>query len=138
LQLTADEIDLLRESFRNLARQPALASGMFYDRLFVIAPGFRQLFPADLEEQGIKLMNMLGLVVAQMHEHDALVPLVSDLARRHVDYGARPEDYTVVGSALLWTLERGLGDQYTQAVRAAWEKAYAALCQVMVSAVARG
>jgi hypothetical protein len=32
------------------------------------------------------------------------------LAKRHVGYGAKAEHYPVVGAALLWTLEKGLGD----------------------------
>jgi len=136
--LTVDEIDLLRVSFRDVSRQPVVASAVFYDRLFAIAPETRRMFPADLEEQGVKLMNMLGLIVAQLHQHDTLVPLVSDLARRHVGYGARPEDYALVGAALLWMLERGLGDRYTPPVQAAWEKAYAALCGVMLEAAEGG
>ena len=40
----------------------------------------------------------------------------SDLARRHVAYGVQPEHYALVGSALLWTLEQGLGDEFTPAL----------------------
>ena len=46
------------------------------------------------------------------------------LGRRHAGYGVRPEHYDTVGAALLWTLEQGLGDAFTDDVRAAWAEAY--------------
>ena len=46
-------------------------------------------------------------------------------------YGVRTEHYTVVGSALLWTLEQGLGARFTPAVREAWASAYGLLANVM-------
>jgi len=43
----------------------------------------------------------------------------------------RTEHYATVGSALLWTLEQGLGEQFTPEVREAWTAAYGLLAQVM-------
>jgi hemoglobin-like flavoprotein len=134
--LTEDELDLVRGSFRDLAATTQESAAAFYDRLFVIAPELKRLFPADMERQGAKLMSMLGIVVAQLHDHAALRPLVGDLARRHVGYGARPGDYRMIGEALLWTLERRLGPAFTPAHRAAWERAYAALSGTMLEEVA--
>ena len=47
--------------------------------------------------------------------------------KRHVDYGVEPEHYAVVGDALLWTLEKGLGPKWTPELGAAWTDAYATL-----------
>jgi hemoglobin-like flavoprotein len=41
-----------------------------------------------------------------------------------------------VGTALLWTLERGLGDGYTAAVHEAWTAAYETLGAIMREAAA--
>lgn len=132
--LSEDELDLVRASFRELAAAADEAAGMFYDRLFAIAPGLRGHFPADLGAQCAKLMSMLGAIVAQLHDHDALQTLVGDLARRHVGYGARPDHYRVVGDVLLWTLERRVGPGFTAAHRAAWLHAYGALSATMLEA----
>jgi hemoglobin-like flavoprotein len=40
------------------------------------------------------------------------------------------------GSALLWTLERGLGDAWTPAVNDAWVAAYTLVASVMRAAAA--
>jgi hemoglobin-like flavoprotein len=136
MSLSEDEIDLVRSSFRHLAQLQPAAAAMFYDRLFEIAPEVRPLFPGDMEVQGTKLMSMLGAIVAQIHDHAVLVPMVSDLARRHVAYGARMPHYGKVGEALLWTLDQRLGEAFTPELRAAWAKAYAALTAVMIAAAA--
>jgi nitric oxide dioxygenase len=43
----------------------------------------------------------------------------------------RDDQYGSVGTALLWTLERGLGPEFTPEVRDAWTEAYL-LCASIV------
>jgi len=59
---------------------------------------------------------------------------VQDLAIKHVDYGVKPEHYTLVGNALLRTLKKGLGAQYTNEVRDAWVEAFRMLARIMKDA----
>jgi hemoglobin-like flavoprotein len=91
-----------------------------------------------MEEQGRKLMAAIAMVVNNLGELQAVIPAVQDLAKRHVAYGVRPEHYAVVGAALLWTLEQGLGDAFTSEIRAAWASAYGALSEVMIAAAYPG
>jgi len=42
-----------------------------------------------------------------------------------------------VGAALLWTLEQGLGSDFTAPLRDAWTKAYTTLAGVMQAAAAK-
>ena len=42
--------------------------------------------------------------------------------------------YAPVGAALLWTLEKGLGPDFTPEVKAAWTDTYTALAGVMTDA----
>jgi hemoglobin-like flavoprotein len=134
MRLNDDEIDLVRGSFWHVSRAGRETAGLFYDRLFEIAPQTRPLFPADLAEQGTKLMSMLGSIVSQLHDHDVLFPMVEDLGRRHVAYGAEPAHYEAVGAALLTALGSTLGDRFTPEVEAAWRRAFDALAQTMIEA----
>jgi len=63
-----------------------------------------------------------------------LLPAVRNLAQRHQRYGGGDRHYLIVGSALLWTLERGLGDGFTPEVRDAWAAAYKVLSDTMLAA----
>ena len=91
----------------------------------------RKLFPDDLTEQKQKLMAMLGTAVVNLHKLDTIVPAVQDLGRRHAGYGVTAEHYKPVGEALIWTLEQGLGEAFTPAVKAAWVEAYTTLAGTM-------
>src|SRR5690348_15623957 len=93
----------------------------------------RAMFPDDMFEQRRKLMTMLAGVVKGLGNLEQVLPAASALATRHVAYGAKAEHYPVVGAALLWTLEKGLGEAWTPELAAAWSAAYATLSAYMIS-----
>jgi hemoglobin-like flavoprotein len=113
------------------------AAALFYERLFAIDPSTKPLFKGDVKEQGRKLMSALATVVTGLNNPSSIVPTVQALARRHVGYGVKDEHYASVGSALLWTLEKGLGDEFTPDVKGAWTDAYGLLAGVMKEAAAQ-
>lgn len=132
--MTPQERELVQRSFAAVAPIADQAAEMFYNRLFEIAPEARELFKGNMKSQGNKLMKMLATAVAGLDDMDALVPAVEELGRRHVKYGAQPEHYKPVGEALIWTLEKGLGDKFTPAVRNAWVTTYGVLSNAMIAA----
>jgi hemoglobin-like flavoprotein len=127
------QINLVQESFAKVAPISEQAATLFYDRLFEVAPAVKVMFPADMTEQRRKLMATLAVVVNGLSNLDSVLPAASALAKRHVSYGARPEHYPVVGGALLWTLEKGLGEAWTADVADAWTAAYGTLSGYMIS-----
>jgi len=131
--VTPEQIKLVQESFSKVAPISEQAAVIFYDRLFEVAPTVRTMFPNDMTEQRKKLMTTLAVVVNGLSNLEVVLPAASALAKRHVSYGARPEHYPVVGGALLWTLEKGLGEAWTTDVAAAWTAAYGTLSGYMIS-----
>jgi hemoglobin-like flavoprotein len=131
--MTPDQVHLVQQSFSKVAPISDQAAIIFYDRLFEVAPQVRALFPDDISEQRKKLMATLAVVVNGLNNLETILPAASALATRHVAYGARAEHYPVVGGALLWTLEKGLGEAWTPDVAAAWTAAYGTLSGFMVS-----
>lgn len=132
--MTPHQIDLVQTSFKKVVPIAAKAADLFYDRLFEIAPEVRPLFPADLSVQKQKLMAMLGTAVTNLHQLDTILPAVKALGQRHVSYGVTPAHYAPVGAALLWTLEMGLGPDFTPEVKTAWTDTYMALSGAMTAA----
>ncbi len=130
--MTPEQIALVKDSFAKVAPISAQAADLFYGRLFEVAPQVRALFPDEMAEQKRKLMATLAVVVNALDKLDTVLPAVSQLAKKHVDYGAKPEHYPVVGGALLWTLEQGLGEHWTPEVAQAWTEAYALLSGFMI------
>jgi nitric oxide dioxygenase len=134
--MTPQDIKLIQDSFAKVAPIADQAAALFYGRLFEIAPEVRPLFNADISEQGKKLMATLGVAVASLEKFDALKPVLEDLARRHVAYGVRDDHYAPVGAALIWTLQQGLGESFTDPTRDAWLAAYTAIADTMKAATA--
>lgn len=126
------QIKLVQDSFAKVAPISEQAAVLFYGRLFEVAPSVRAMFPDDMTEQRKKLMATLAVVVGGLTNLEAILPAASALAKRHVNYGAKPEHYPVVGGALLWTLEKGLGDAWTPELAEAWTAAYGTLSGYMI------
>jgi hemoglobin-like flavoprotein len=131
--MTRDEVSLVQASFAKVAPISEQAAALFYGRLFEIAPEVKPLFRGDMAEQGRKLMATLAVVVNGLTKLEAILPAASALAKRHVAYGVKAEHYAPVGAALLWTLERGLGPEWTPDLAAAWTVAYTTLSGYMIS-----
>lgn len=131
--MTPEQIKLVQDSFAKVAPISEKAAELFYGRLFEIAPQVRAMFPDDMTEQRKKLMATLAIVVNGLNNLDTILPAASALAKRHVSYGAEAAHYPVVGQALLWTLEQGLGPSWTPEVATAWTGAYTTLSGFMIS-----
>jgi hemoglobin-like flavoprotein len=132
--LTDQQKQLVQFSFREISPIGDEVSATFYDQLFSMAPTVRSLFPVDLTEQRRKLMYTLTLVVANLRDLDAIAPTIEALGRRHVEYGAEPAHYEVVGQALIFALSQGLGAAFNDDVKQAWIAAYAAIQSIMLKA----
>jgi len=130
--MTPDQVSLVQGSFAKVAPISEQAATMFYDRLFELAPQVKAMFPADMTEQRKKLMGTLAFVVNGLGNLDSVLPAASALAKRHVGYGVEASQYPIVGAALLWTLEKGLGAEWTPPVAEAWTAAYTTLSGYMI------
>jgi hemoglobin-like flavoprotein len=137
MSLTSQQIELVQQSFRKVMPISVQAADLFYNKLFELDPAVRHLFKGDMQEQGRKLMQMIAVAVSGLSNLDTLVPAVEDLGRRHVEYGVRPEHYDTVGTALLWTLEQGLGAEFTPPLKEAWASVYTVLAETAIAGVER-
>jgi nitric oxide dioxygenase len=137
MNMTPEQVALVQRSLAEVAPMSDRAAAMFYSRLFEVAPSVKSMFPPDMTEQRKKLMAMIEAVVNGLSSLESVLPAAGVLAKRHIAYGAKPEHYPVVGLALLWTLEKGLGEAWTAEVADAWTAAYETLSSHMI-AVAYG
>jgi hemoglobin-like flavoprotein len=131
--MTPDQVKAVQDSFTKVEPIAEQAAALFYGRLFETAPMVKALFHDEMAAQGRKLMATLATVVRGLDNLESVLPAASALARRHVDYGVKAADYAPVGAALLWTLERGLGEQWTTELADAWGAAYNILSAYMIS-----
>ena len=132
--MTPQQVALVRQSFAKVVPIREQAAALFYDRLFTVDPSTRPLFGGDMKSQGAALMAAIGAVVKSLDRIEIMLDEIRALARRHDRYGVREEHYASVGDALLWTLEQGLGSDFTPEVREAWTTAYGILSSTMIAA----
>jgi hemoglobin-like flavoprotein len=132
--LTVEEKNLVQSSFQDVVPIAQEVGETFYARLFEIAPEVKPLFKEDIKSQSKKLMQMISYAVTSLDNLEVLVPQVKELGNRHVGYGVSSEHYGLVAQALLWTLEKYLGDKFDEATKGAWTKVYTILAETMQSA----
>ena len=130
--MTPMQKTLVQQSFKQVVPIADTAATIFYERLFATAPAVRPLFKGDLAEQKKKLVQMLAYCVNKLDAPYELLPAARALGKRHVGYGVTDEHYGLVGAALLWTLEKGLGAAFTPEVKDAWTAVYGVLAATMM------
>jgi hemoglobin-like flavoprotein len=132
--MTPKQIALVQASWKQVQPIADQAAALFYSRLFTLEPSVKRLFKGDMQEQGRKLMQMISVAVNSLARLESIVPAVRALGRRHAGYGVEPRHYVLVESALVWTLEQGLGKDFTEEVEDAWRTAYRVLATTMQQA----
>lgn len=135
MQLTHEQVTLIKKSWTVFrAMDPRLVCDVFYGKLFYEHPALRRMFPRDMEEQYNKLMDMLNRIVARLDNLPGITAEIQAMGKRHAAYGVKPEQYEPVGTALLWTLEQGLGPDWNEEVKLAWHTCYTHLATAMQEA----
>lgn len=132
--LTKKEIALIKKTWSLLGKIDTIVIGdIFYSNLFIENPELRKMFPLDMEGQYRKLVDMLDTIVERLEKLDELKGEIVAMAKRHNDYGVKPHHYNLVGKALLYTLRKALGKEWTDEVRSAWINCYAILSGTMIT-----
>lgn len=132
--MTPEQGQLVRLSFVQVMDRKQDVGRIFYDRLFAIAPDLRPLFKNDIDQQAQKLMDMLALAIGHLKNPTGLSVMLEGLGRRHVGYGVQDQHYAIVGDALIWSLQKALGADFTPPLRDAWIALYTVAADTMKSA----
>nr|VFJ89835.1 MAG: Hemoglobin-like flavoprotein [Candidatus Kentron sp. LFY] len=134
MMMTPEQTILIRDTWKKVEPIADTAAELFYARLFEMDPSLEVLFKSDMKTQGAKLMKMIAMAVSALDRFEAVIPSIQSSGRRHVGYDVKEEDYDTVGGALLWTLEKGLGSEFTPEVEDAWAALYGKLASIMKDA----
>eukprot|EP00913_Durusdinium_trenchii_P023122 g21704.t1 len=86
------------------------------ERCLASSPALRRLFG--------RVIDAVGSAVAGMQDMNRMVPALTELGLRHVNYNVKEEHFQVFEKALMITLREGLGDLFTKEVEFAWNMAF--------------
>ena len=132
--MTPEQIDVVQRTWRAVLPVGDTAAELFYGKLFSLDPQIAKLFGGDMVDQGRNLTSMISVAVGALSRPERITLAVRQLGQRHAGYGVRPHHYETVRTALLWTLEKCLGEAFTPEARAAWSETYAFLSTTMQEA----
>ena len=131
--ITPSQVELVQASFQHVLPIADVAGLLFYERIFTMAPEARALFGDDIALQASRTMAALKTAVEGLGNIDAVAPFLVRLGARHVRYGVVPAHFDLIGEALLWTLEQGLGEAFTPEVHDAWAAAFGVIASAMLT-----
>jgi hemoglobin-like flavoprotein len=129
--MTPRQVELLQTTWRSVLPIGDTAAELFYGKLFSIDPKLRLLFKNEMRDQGRNLTAMISVAVGGLARPERITLAVRELGRRHAAYGVQERHYETVAVALLWMLEKCLGEAFTPEVKDAWADAYALLSGTM-------
>jgi methyl-accepting chemotaxis protein len=131
--MTPKLISLVQKSWGKVLLITPQATNIFYTTLFEMDPSLKSLFPNESSDQGENLISILDTIVNLLDNPEKLTATVHDLGAQHVMNGAEPEHYDTIGAALLKTLAKSLGDDFTEPVKKAWTTVYQNLTTTMIA-----
>jgi hemoglobin-like flavoprotein len=137
LSLSTKQKRLVRDSFESAQAYGASVAILFYGRLFELAPETRALFKIDIREQAKKLVETLRTTIEALDRFEELLPVLTEMGRKHARYGVQPYQYEKLRSALLWALGQALGLEFDLETRAAWDQLLSIISAVMLDGAAR-
>jgi hemoglobin-like flavoprotein len=125
---------LLEESLMLVADDDTGLTTAFYDRLFTDYPAARPLFGDDIRPQARMLQDAIVAVLDHLDDPAWLRTSLGALGSRHASWGVTPEMYGWVASTMIATMAERGGDQWTESMTDAWNKALGAVAGMMLEA----
>ena len=134
--ITSTQIELVQQSWQTIKSGDIETTGrIFYNCLFELAPEVKPMFRrASINEQSGKFLSMINYFIMNLNNPQDAIGAISILAKQHVSFGVQEEQYTLIGRALLWTLETTFADKWSKELKQAWIIAYTMLAEAMMKA----
>ena len=127
------DISLIENTFNMLAPQGEQLVARFYEELFKRYPEVQSMFSGTTpEKQQAKLLAALKLVVTNLRNQDTLVNALTEMGKRHQEYGVKAEQYEAVVTTLLDVMAEFAGEAWTDTVANTWRAALDLVANTMI------
>jgi NAD(P)H-flavin reductase/hemoglobin-like flavoprotein len=127
------DVRLLRKSLALLEPQSEKVMAHFFATLFVLNPELRPMFPLTLGESRKRVFEALTRAVWSFDQPEPLTRWLGELGRDHRKFGVTGQHYRLFCDALLATVQAFCAESWSDQVRAAWERALAAITAAMTA-----
>ncbi|SON50732.1 NO-inducible flavohemoprotein [Vibrio tapetis] len=131
--LSSSTIEIVKSTAPLIAETGPKLTAHFYDRMFAHHPELKDIFNLTHQDSGSQreaLFNAIHGYAANIDNIEVLLPVVEKIAQKHTSFNITAEQYQIVGSHLLATIDELFSPG--QPVLDAWGEAYGLLAQVFI------
>jgi len=112
------------KAMKDMKQMVAVAPSMIQEAQYLQANAMQVQAQHASAQQSVMAQQAAAATHPEASASDMLAPIA----------GVSVEQYVPVGAALLWTLEKGLGEAFTPEIREAWATTYRVLAGTMIEA----
>jgi len=127
---------LLKESWTLVEEEQDKLAGYFYARMFLKNPQIRELFPVQMDVQRARLLGAIVTAVQTVDDPDRFDDYLRALGQDHRKFQVQPDQYSVVGAALIEALRTFAGERWSPEYDQAWRDAYRVIAERMIKGAA--
>lgn len=124
-------VDRVQASFKLLEPNLAGVAIAFYDRLAARNSEWRSRLSAERDPEGRGFGRVLSQVVTDLRQPGSSLPLLRRLIQDYRQGNGATTPYAGVQAALVGAIAQGLGDDWTEDTRQAWEECCRFLAKVL-------
>ncbi len=126
-------VSRLRVTYERVRTRDQRLAEIFYIKLFTAAPHLRPLFRSEPKAQAEKLMMALDAVVRNLEQPSENASMLAEMGRRHAEYGAKSEHYTLVIELLVDSMQELLGPDIDRPALDEWRLALRLISNQMIA-----
>ncbi|KAG7328133.1 hypothetical protein KOW79_008077 [Hemibagrus wyckioides] len=143
--LTSEQIDMIKESWKVIQEDIAKVGIIVFVRLFETHPECKDVFflfrdvedlerlrtSKELRAHGLRVMSFIEKSVARLDQLERLDSLAIELGRSHYRYYAPPKYYGYVGTEFICAVRPILKDKWTPELEKAWKTLFQYVTRLM-------
>ena len=103
------------------------------DRMFELDESLKKLFKKDTRDQRKKTLKALIFTIENLRDADTVGPYLKNTAIKLAEHGFKKSDYKTFGTALIFSISAGLGDDFTPRIKNAWIIVYDVISEIMIA-----
>ena len=135
MALTYQQSKLVKDTIPALREHGEQITTTFYKNMLRDHPELNNYFNSVNQKNGRQPRALTSVILnyaSNINNISELIPKFERMCNKHCSLGIHPEHYEIVGKYLLRAFGEVLGPAMTQAVFAAWEKAYWLLAKMLI------
>lgn len=133
--LQQQTMDIIKATAPVLEVHGVTITKTFYQNMFDNHPELLNIFNHTNQARGRQqtaLANTVYAAAVHIENLEAILPVVVQIAHKHVSLGVLPAHYPIVGKYLLAAIKEVLGDAATPEILQAWEQAYGVIADIFI------